>query len=243
MFEIYKTYSKVKDVFVKPKMKFHFGRWYMLPGLPVWRRGPEICLDRYGRNSYTPNNSSYICVGKKGDVIDGKELKYDRYKTSFHKLPKGTEYGAWTRPIRQKLRKMGLGWIKPRFFLPIWFTVDCFCYDVIYKWKYDEIRYEYPPQFTIVLFGLAITVQLIPDPVDDTDCPDHYWESLLSYLYQEECDKDIKKTLSYCGQWTQHTPEGEKKYFQLKKGHLQEKYHKEYDEAIKEYKEREICSF
>ena len=185
MFEIYKTYSKVKDVFVKPKMKFHFGRWYMLPGLPVWRRGPEICLDRYGRNSYTPNNSSYICVGKKGDVIDGKELKYDRYKTSFHKLPKGTEYGAWTRPIRQKLRKMGLGWIKPRFFLPIWFTVDCFCYDVIYKWKYDEIRYEYPPQFTIVLFGLAITVQLIPDPVDDTDCPDHYWESLLSYLHNK----------------------------------------------------------
>ena len=46
MFNLYKTYNKAKDVFVKPKLRLEFGRWYNTTGLPVWRRGPILDLYR-----------------------------------------------------------------------------------------------------------------------------------------------------------------------------------------------------
>ena len=125
--------------------------------------------------------------------------------------------------------------------LPVWrdynfWSFHIFNLDVIYKWKYDTIRYEYPPQFTIVLFGIALTIFAIPQLEDDLDMPDHYWESLLSYLYQDECDRDIKKTLKFCGRWTSYRKDEENvKFFQLRKTHLKSEYHQIYDEAVIEY--------
>lgn len=40
MLKLYKTYNKAKDVFIKPKLMWKFGKWRHDPCLPVWRRGP-----------------------------------------------------------------------------------------------------------------------------------------------------------------------------------------------------------
>ena len=168
MFNIYKTYNKAKDVFVKPKIKISFGLWKRMSGLPLYRRPNRI-------------------------------LKYN---------------------------------------LPLWLSFHFFDYDVIYKWKYDTIRYEYPPQMTIVFFGFAIHLVLKPILEDSDDCEDFYWESLLSYLYQPECEKNIAKTLNYCGKWEKSS--GKTDFFQLRKTHINPKFHKEYDIAVIKYYQKII---
>lgn len=238
MIELFKTYNKAKNVFVRPKLKVYFGKWFNTPGLPVWRQGPIICLGN-DRNSYKVNNFLYVQTGTKiWKDNSGKEHTSNVYDISRHKLPGGLWPGdrVWNREIRKKLKKWHLGWIKPNIQLPIWLSFHIFNWDVFYKWKYDEIRYEFPPQFTIVFFGLALTIMAVPEPEDDDDCPDHYWESLLSYLYQDECEQSIEKTLNFFGQWTKYDAEtGKRKFFQLRKSHIKPEYHAEYDKAVDKY--------
>lgn len=174
MLKLFRTYNKAKNVFIRPKMKFHFGLWKKTHGLPFWRRGKII-----------------------------------------------------------KLSKYGLGWIAPQITLPTWLSFHVFNYDVTYKWKYDDIRYEFPPQFTVVFFGLAFQITLQAPLEDEYDMDDHYWESLLNYLYQPKCKGDIKKTLIYCGEWGDLNEH--KIHFQLRKSHIYQKYHKEYDMGVKAY--------
>lgn len=236
MINLFKTYNKAKGVFVRPKVKIHFGRWINSPGLPVWRRGGWVTLAK-SHQYYTPNSTVWIKTGSKGDKRpDGSAITCETYTPIRHKLPKGSQLGVWRRDIRKKLRKWRLGWLRPVYILPTWLAFYIFNYDVIYKWKYDSIRYEYPPQFTIVFFGLALTITLQPPLEDEHDSMDSYWESLLAFLYQEECGKSVTKTLHYCGQWTGYQPDGGKiRWFQLRKSHIQPKYHVEYDKAVEKY--------
>lgn len=247
MIELFKTYNKVKNVFVRPKLKVYFGKWFNTPGLPVWRRGPIIYLGnpyKLNSNCYEVTNRVRICTGYETWINNkGEELQIKSYSWVTHKLPGGLKPGdiVWNRKIRKSNKKWGLSWIKPIIQLPIWLSFHIFNWDVCYKWKYDEIRYEFPPQFTIVFFGLALTIMAVPEPEDDDDCPDHYWESLLSYLYQEECEGSVEKTLHFCGQWTRHDKEnGDYKYFQLRKSHLKPEYHNEYDESVQKYLAKNI---
>lgn len=138
----------------------------------------------------------------------------------------------WRRGKIINLKKYKMGWLKPQVILPTWLSFYIFNYDVVYKWKYDDICYEFPPQFTIVFFGLALQIRLQAPIEDEYDMDIHYWESLLSYLYHPECDKDIKKTLVYCGEWGDANG---KTYFQLRKSHIKKDFHKDYNDCIKEY--------
>lgn len=237
MIELYKTYNKAKDMFVKPKLKVKFGLWKNMSGLPVWRRGPQIFLAKH-HQYYTPKSWQHYVVEKAGNQrVDGTVVKYDSIGTSKHKLPKDCNGPVWRRDIRKKLRKWGLGWLKPMYTLPLWLSFYCFNWDVIYKWKYDTIRYEYPPQFTLVFFGIALSFTLEPPIEEEFDMVDWYWESLLSYLYQEECEKNLEKTLHFCGKW-EHSREYGKfttSTFQLKKHYIKPQYHDEYDKAVNTY--------
>ena len=56
MLKLYKTYNKAKDVFVKPKLMWYFGKWRHDPCLPVWRRGPIWWI---GGSSYKANSKCY----------------------------------------------------------------------------------------------------------------------------------------------------------------------------------------
>lgn len=242
MFDLYKTYNKAKDVFVRPKLKVSFGRWRKMSGLPVWRRGYFLTIAK-SHQYYYPHFYVHYAKEKKGSIReDGSVVKYDVMGLSQHRLPNGNVDVAWRSDIRRKLRKWGLGWLKPRYELPIWLYFNCFDYDVIYKWKYDDIRFEYPPQFTLVFFGLALSFTLVTPTEGEFDMQDWYWESLLSYLYQDECEQDISKTLNFCGQWDHSREYGKikEKTFQLKKHYLKPEHHAEYDEAVKNYKKREI---
>lgn len=44
MFKLNNTYKKVKDIFVKPKLRFYFGPWRKDPISRFYRRGPLIWL-------------------------------------------------------------------------------------------------------------------------------------------------------------------------------------------------------
>ena len=119
--KMFKTYKKVKDIFVKPKIRFFCCPWRSSPLFPVWRRGNTIWLSRKIRwGSFTNNykvykpENIYIKIG-------------DKYSLTNHKLPK--KY-VWRSDIRKKLKKFGLGWIKPSYELPMWLTFRFFDHDI-----------------------------------------------------------------------------------------------------------------
>ena len=171
MFNLYKTYNKAKDVFVKPKLKLEFGRWYNTTGLPVWRRGPILYL--------------YRLLGIDIVSIDTSE------STWFASKYKWTETFKREHPIFSKI-------FKPTYSLPIWLSFYIFDYDVIWKWKYDDIRFVFPPQFTVVFFGLAFTLMLSA-PIDKERGyadNDSYWEGILNYIHN---GNNLKKAMSETG--------------------------------------------
>lgn len=195
-FKLYKIYNEVKDVFVEPKLHWKFGLWKNDPNLPVWRRGPIINLYKTcSPNIYTPQIGVRIKLGSAGTTKpDGTIRKYDEYTTTHHKLPgRMKPYRLmWTREFRQKLRKWGLGWWPTQIELPLFFAFYIFNYDMCWKTKYDDYRYEFPPQFSIVFFGLCFSVWLnAPDNNNDD-----YWESILWYL-QYGSLADVDKEMGY----------------------------------------------
>lgn len=235
MIKLFKTYNKAKDVFVRPKLKVNVGLWKNMGNLPMWKHGKIIKLAKY-MNYYIPQSTVNIKTYNSGDLkSDGTIAKYNEYTISKHKIPEKAINGVWKRDIRKKLRKYGLGWLKPQYTLPIWLSFYVFNWDVMYKWKYDSIRYEFPPQFTLVFFGFAISFTLKPILEDENDSDDHYWESLLSFLYQKECNKSVTDTLNFCGQWWTYKDNKRIKFFQLRKIHIKPEYHDEYDKAINKY--------
>lgn len=195
-FKLYKTYNKVKDVFVEPKLHWKFGLWKNDPNLPVWRRGPIINLHKTcSPNIYTPRIGVRIKLGSAGTTKpDGTIRKYDEYTTTHHKLPgRMKQYRPmWTREFRKKLRKWGLGWWPTQIELPLFFAFYIFNYDMCWKTKYDDYRYEFPPQFSIVFFGLCFSVWLTAPDNNNGD----YWESILWYL---QCGSlsDVDKEMGY----------------------------------------------
>lgn len=244
MIKLYKTYSKAKDVFVKPKLHWKFGLWRHDPCLPVWRRGLIIDIGGsiYKANAkcYQVKNSVNVYDGEREYTrMDGSTATYKVYKTVYHKLPNNLNQFdiVWKREYRKKW------WAKiipARLKLPIWLAFHIFNRDVTFKTKWTEydIRYEYPPQFTIVFFGLSLSFWLNPKIKDpDTENFDHYWESLLIYLYGEHAG-DLLQTVIDCGKWEFIDKNNRKiSYFQLSKNYIKPKYYKEYDEAVELYNE------
>lgn len=163
------TWKKSKDVFVKPKLKWYFGSWRHEHNLPVWRRGPQI---RFGKHYERTENWNWAKL---------ESVEWN-------------EFGKKNHPILSKIIK------KPVWQLPIWLAFHWYNCDIMYKTKWDEddFRYEFPAHFTIVFFGLAISVTAyIPkEDEDDWMCQDQYWESILTYQYY---NGDLEKTNGACG--------------------------------------------
>lgn len=162
------TWKSVKDIFVKPKFRWYFGTWRKEGNLPVWRRGPQIWLGKHGE-------------------ID-TEWDWARLKSS-----KWNALGKRNHPILSKIIK------KPVWQLPIWLAFHWYNDDIMYKtkWSEDDFRYEFPSHFTVVFFGLAISVTAyIPTEDDAWLRQDQYWESILTYKYY---NRDLEKTNDACG--------------------------------------------
>lgn len=109
------------------------------------------------------------------------------------------------------------------------------------KWTPYDFRYEFPPQFSIVAFGLCFVVlKGWPDNVFESS--DHYWECVLSYLYGEN-PGSIYETIKATGKWitwlncTTDSKDKKSSYFTLQKSYLKPEYWEEYDKAVIEYEE------
>ena len=216
---LYKTFNKAKDLFVKPTIHFSFGRWRNDHLLPVWRRGPII---RLGKSPYAMNTNCYE-VKNRVQIFTGYNTWTDSsgkdHKTAcydwaaMHKLPGGLKPRdiVWKRDIRKKLKKWHLSWIKPQYELPIWLSFHIFNYDVIWKTKWDDTRYEWPPQFTIVFFGLAFSIWLSAPKCDGEHFSDDgYWEGVIDYgFYKNKEDFDLERFIKEQGymHWTDYSPE------------------------------------
>lgn len=217
-----KIYRSVKDVFVKPKLKWYFGSWKKEPNLPVWRRGPTIYLTKSigwskGYKAYYPENRVNVFEGYSDHKYYGK---IKRYSWSYHKLP-GKLNGykpVWNRNIRKKLRKWHLSWIPPVIQLPIWLTFRFDDSDICWKtkWTEDDFRYEFPAHICLVVFGFAISITaIIPDNGFFTR-NDDYWESLLIYRNKPNLD-DVNDKM---GWWSGETL----KHWRLRPEFLKEPY-------------------
>lgn len=214
--KLYETYNKAKEFFTAPTVHFSFGKWKNNHCLPVWRRGPIIKLGgsvfNHNAKCYLVKDRVSICTGQtpytnsKGETYYHKTYAY----TEPHKLPRGLKQGdvVWRRDIRKKLKKFGLGWIKPQYKLPIWLAFHIFNHDVGWKTKYGDTRYEYAPQFTIVFFGLAFSVWLkAPACKTSHFHDDQYWEGVIDYsFYKNKKDFDPIRFIKGQGymHWTEY---------------------------------------
>lgn len=215
---LYDTFNKAKDFFKKPIVHWSFGKWRNNHCLPVWRRGPILRLGKspysLKTNCYEVKNRVQIFTGySTWTDSTGKEHKSACYDwAATHKLPGGLKPGdiVWNRDVRKKLRKWGLSWIKPQYQLPIWLSFYIFNHDVGWKTKWSDTRYEWPPQFTIVFFGLAFSVWLkAPECEDEHTHDDGYWEGVIDYgFYKNKEDFDPIRFIKGQGfmHWTHYNP-------------------------------------
>ena len=240
MIKLYNTWGKAKDIFVKPSLKVYFGSIKKDPNrIPAGP--PPIRLfnrNKYGISVYTVTDMAMVKTGTETKQWGDKEYNVDVYEYSTHKLPGNLKAYqlVWNGKIRRKLRKWGLGWFPPVIYLPYWMKFGIYNYDVGYKWKYDEIRYEFPPAFSIVFFGLSLTFSLHSPYHNTLCCDDHYWEAILNHLYNNKSGS-LKETIEICGVWRRFGKNNEMtKYFAVRSGYINPSHLNEYFSAVSEIK-------
>lgn len=187
---IWDTYDKVSDIFVKPKVHFYFGRWSKFYGLPVWRRGPIIQLghsyfheNRPGKNHYEPVDEFVIDDGN----------WYAAWAKHTHWNPEFLKTCSWWGRLWRKF-------IKPTYQLPIWLSFYHSNYDIIWKTKYEDCRFEFSGQFCIVAFGICFAMWT-KAPHASTDFhgypnDDAYWETILEWIHREDKNMSFEEFLS-----------------------------------------------
>lgn len=238
MIKLYRTWEKVKDLFVKPSLKVYFGKWKNDPNLPVWRRGPAVYFCRRKnliKNCYSLKAGVIIQTGTKIMKWGSKEYETRIMETTYHKLPGGLKSGRymWNRNIRKKLKKWHLDWIKPVMYLPSWMCFKIINLDVGWKTKWDDVRYEFPPQFSIIAFGLSLTFTLHCPIKSKYSSDDSYWESILTHLYLNQSG-ELKETIEQTGIW--HRFNDDTYYFATRPTYIVPDKQAEYYAAISEIK-------
>ena len=107
-------------------------------------------------------------------------------------------------------------------------------YDVCWKPKWGEIRYEDPPIFSINLFGWCLAFSLHCPIQNAYCCDDHYWESILVHIYDNKSGT-LKETIERMGIWSRFTKEWKKqRYFAVRPEYIRPELSKEYYDAVTE---------
>lgn len=116
--------------------------------------------------------------------------------------------------------------------LPVWrrgpqfLQFHIFNYDVCWKPKWDECRYEFPPQFSIIAFGYSLSFTL-HGPKCRFGCDDNYWESILNYLYNNKSNT-LEEAIQNVGVWTQYKNDDCVKFFGVRPEYITSAYIEEY---------------
>ena len=236
MIKMFRTYRRAKDMFVKPSVSFYFGNWkrdHNYIGGYRWRI--YLCpRKKLHTLTYPVKNMVMIKTGTKDLKWGDKTHTVDVYENSYHKLPgKLTPWDSvWNRDIRQKLRKYHLGWLPPVIYLPAWLGLGIYDLDVGWKTKYDDVRYENPPVFSIRFFGLSMSFSLHCPVKNGLTCDDHYWESILTYLHDNK-SQTLLEAIEHMGIWGRHNNENEiVHYFAVRPEYIKPKHLEEYYAAI-----------
>ena len=88
--KLYEKYNKVKPVFQKPILKFWCGKYKQMPGLPLFRRKPQIKLFKKYQSKNLDNKDAnvYIFDPKVWIEKDGKlipKIKVSRARRDSRK--------------------------------------------------------------------------------------------------------------------------------------------------------------
>jgi len=104
------------------------------------------------------------------------------------------------------------------------------------KWTNTDFRYEFPPQFSIVAFGLCFVVlKGWPYKKESDEDSHHYWECILHYLYGEE-PGTLLGVIKGTRKWTSYEAGKEPRtFYALQKAYLKPEYWEEYDKAVEQY--------
>ena len=211
-------YKKVKDIFKKPTIKVYFGFW----STPKF----IIRLGNYLVNNQDKNDTFkykiFDWIHTKLSCSD-PGLPVWRHGNTFNIFKKHQTYDynkreyVWNQDFENKLEKIHLSWLKPSYELPNCLSFYFFKWDMCWKWKYDEVRYEFPPQITLVLFNVSISLYWRAPKTEDGKIDDlMYWESILNYThkYKETLRGKNVDELSqilglsdYCGYWSSFNKE------------------------------------
>ena len=146
-------YRKLKDIFVKPKFKWYFGKWINDTNPPIIKRGNYFRFCEIDECAETWNYSE-------GKLVDSV----------------WTDEGKEIHPFLSKI-------IKPSYCLPMWLRFGIFNGDVEFTVKYgNSIRIDGHPFISLVFFGWCISVKAV-SPEINSHCEEDYWESMISYKY------------------------------------------------------------
>jgi len=165
---------------------------------------------------------------------------YNKVKDVFVAPKNAFFFGRWRKSPGLPIWRRG-NYIKifgKSFNLPIWLSFYIFNWDLFYKtkWTSYDFRYEFPPTFGIVFFGLCFYWWKYW-PHSEHESSDHYWTSILSYLHGEK-PGDLFETMKAEGKWTTYNKDNiGTSYFTLQQNYLKPEYWDEYDEAVKKYRE------
>ena len=233
--KLYNTWEKVKHIFVKPSLKVLFFTKSYLRGPIIY-----ICPRKWlFSKCHNLKNGAYISIGTKTMTLGDKEYSTKVYDYTKHQLPNNLkQYDiVWNSNIRRKLKKWHLNWIKPVIYLPRWMRFKIENYDVQWKYKFDDIRYEFPPKFSIIAFGRQLTFTLQSPVQDDFALDDSYWEAILNHIYSNKTGT-LKETIELTGIWKKlgQTKKDDVEYFAVRPDFITDEYLDEYYTAVSEIK-------
>jgi hypothetical protein len=240
--KLYDTWRKAKQVFVKPSLRVYFGNWRNDTNWVCGSRRRIYLVPRKHLYKYTHQVNDRVLVKVRAEELSFGDTTYtsERMEWSTHKLPeKLTQWDiVWNKKVRKKLKKYHLGWIPPVIYLPTWFDISIVNRDVSWKTKYDEIRYEFPPVFAIRIFGLSLSFGLYCPVKSILACDDHYWETILTYLYDNK-SRTLLETIEHMGIWGRYGKNNELiNYFSVRPEYIKPEYLDEYYAATSDIKIR-----
>lgn len=88
-------------------------------------------------------------------------------------------------PSARVHRKSRVKLFGKRIELPWWLKFEFTVNDVTWKYKWDNVRYEYPPRWSLVLFGMSLSFWLVPPTHDQEYLDCNYWESIIEWSENE----------------------------------------------------------
>ena len=250
-----KEYKKVSGIFRRPKMHIYFGFW----STPKWvvNIGQWMFAnkDNAGTFKYKCANLLYNIFGRRSDPClpvwrKGNTIRlFKKYCVHGYNKEDGC-FIAWNEKFAETLKKWHLSWLQPTYVLPVWLSCYYFNFDMCWKWKYDEVRYEFPPQITFMLFNISLSIYWKHPECTNGGDDMMYWETILNYNYKyiDELRGKSVDILSqiiglsdYCGYWLSWKEDGTRTYiWNLSPEYLRNRKYAEILAQHQAMKEKEI---